>query len=182
MLTTLESLLWRSRLFVLVAVVASLAMTLALLLVALADTWILLREAWHYAAGDPALSAEEIRSLVVAHAVRAIDGFLLATVTFLFGIGLYDLFVRRIPEIRQDGRHSRVLEIRSLDQLKSKLGKVLVLILVVKLFEQTLALHIGRALDVLVIGAGVLLMAVALYVSHAEGKRSFTRHAEDDET
>ncbi len=180
MFTGLESLLWRARLFVLAAVIASLVMTLALLVVALADTWVLVREAWHYVAGPGTDPAEEVRGLVVAHAVRAIDGFLLATVTFLFGIGLYDLFVHRIRAIREDGRHSRVLEIRSLDQLKSKLGKVLVLILVVKLFEQTLALRIDAALDVLVMGAGVLLMAVALYVSHAEGKRSFTHHAEEE--
>ncbi len=180
MLSGLERLLWRARLFVLAAVVASLAMTLALLVVALVDSWVLLEESWRYLRAEGE-AAEAARGAVVAHAVRAIDGFLLATVTFLFGIGLYDLFVRRIAAIRRDGGHSRILEIRDLDQLKSKLGKVLVLILVVKLFEQTLALKISAALDVLVIGAGVLLMAIALYVSHAEGKRSLTRHTEEGE-
>jgi len=179
-LNALEAFLWRSRFLVIVAVLASLAMTLALMAVALADTGSLVAAAFQYfGAGPEGGAGDELRTRIIAHSVRAVDGFLLATVMFIFGIGLYDLFIRRIQQSRGSARYSRIMEIRNLDELKSKLGKVIVLILIVKLFENTLAMKVEDATDVLMMGGAVLLMAVALYVSHMEGGRSRSRERDE---
>jgi len=168
-LSALEAFLWRSRVLVIVAVLASLAMTVALMGVALVDTGSLVLAALHYfVTGAESAAGGELRTRIIAHSVRAVDGFLLATVMFIFGIGLYDLFIRRIQQSRGSARYSRIMEIRSLDELKSKLGKVIILILIVKLFENTLAMQMSGAIDVLMMGGAVLLMAVALYISHME--------------
>ncbi len=170
-LNALEAFLWRSRFLVILAVLASLVMTLSLMMVAIADTASLAKAAFHYFASEvPDEAHGKASAQVVAYAVRSVDGFLLATVMFIFGIGLYDLFIRRIQQSRGSARYSRIMEIRNLEDLKSRLGKVIILILVVKLFEHMLAVPIERALDVLLMGGAVLLMAAALFISHAESR------------
>ncbi len=61
-----------------------------------------------------------------------------------------------------------MLVIRSLDDLKSRLGKVVLMILVVTFFERLLAVRAASPLDVLCVGAGVALVAVALWLGRGE--------------
>jgi uncharacterized membrane protein YqhA len=41
---------------------------------------------------------KELKIEMVAHAVGAIDGFLLATILLIFSLGLYELFISDIDE------------------------------------------------------------------------------------
>jgi len=63
---------------------------------------------------------------------------------------------------------SRLLLIRSLDDLKDRLAKVVLLILVVKFFEYALQLEIRTSLELLWLGLGVMLVAAALWLSHGK--------------
>ena len=62
----------------------------------------------------------------------------------------------------------RILVIRTLDDLKSRLGKVILVIMVVTLFEGVLEFHAGSALDLLEVGGAIVLAAGALYLSHLD--------------
>lgn len=165
-----EKILWNSRLVVLVAVVASLLVSMVMFYVASVDAVHLIGQALQYHA-QSALDAAarlELRTSIVAHVVEIVDGYLLAAIMLIFALGLYELFISRIDIAEKSDLASRVLLIRSLDDLKDRLAKVVLLILVVKFFEYALHLEIHKAVDLLYLAGGIVMVAAALYLSHAK--------------
>jgi uncharacterized membrane protein YqhA len=163
-----ERLLWGSRLIVLLAVVASLVVAVGMFWVSTVDVVALVQHMVHYAAVHGAERAA-LRSTIVAHVVEAVDGYLLASIMLIFSLGLYELFVSRIDMAEGSEFAERVLLIRSLDDLKDRLAKVVLLILVVKFFEYALQLSFKTPLDLLYMALGVLLVSGALWLSHGRG-------------
>ena len=157
-----EKLLWNSRHMVLVAVVASVLLSLLLFVITAIDVISLLSHSGEYISA----SGEERKLLkieMVAHTVGAIDGFLLATILMIFSLGLYELFISDIDEAKKSGQSSKVLVINSLDDLKSKLAKVILMILVVTFFEVSLSMSFTDALDLVYFSLGILMVSLALY-------------------
>ena len=163
-----ESLLWRSRLIVLSAVIASLLASLAMFYMATVDAWFMLSHLGDYA--SPELQGEAraaFRSQTVTHVVEIIDGYLLATVLLIFSLGLYELFISKIDEAEGEERASKVLVIHSLDDLKARLSKVVLMILIVKFFEHAIGMQFDSMLDLLYLSIGIAFVGLALYLSHA---------------
>ena len=157
-----EKLLWNSRHMVLVAVVASVLLSLLLFAITAIDVISLLSHSGEYISA----SGEERKLLkieMVAHTVGAIDGFLLATILMIFSLGLCELFISDIDEAKKSGQSSKVLVINSLDDLKSKLAKVILMILVVTFFEVSLSMSFTDALDLVYFSLGILMVSLALY-------------------
>jgi len=166
-----ESFLWNSRLVVLLAVVASLAVAVGMFYMATVDAVYMIGHLLHYA--SPALdeaSRVALRSSSVTHVVEIVDGYLLATVLLIFALGLYGLFISKIDQAEEDERASRVLLINSLDDLKSRLAKVVMMILVVRYFEFALDMHFETPMDLLQFAGGIALLGLALYLSHMADK------------
>lgn len=162
-----ERLLWGSRLVVLLAVVASLLVGFGMFFVATADVVQILSHLSDYV--SPAFSPEQradFRTQTIAHVVEVIDGYLLGTIMLIFAFGLYELFISRIDVAEGDELATRVLLIKSLDDLKDRLAKVVLLILVVKFFEHALRMPFTRPLDLLLLALGIVLIAGALYLTH----------------
>lgn len=160
--------LWHSRMVVIVAVIASVASAFALFYLGTVDVVYLLQHVAHYT--DASLSDEArklLRDQTVTHIVEVVDGYLLATVMLIFALGLYELFISDLDEARGSRSSSRILLIESLDDLKNRLAKVILMILVVKLFEHALKLRIEGALELLYLGGAIALVGLALYLSHA---------------
>ena len=63
---------------------------------------------------------------------------------------------------------SNVLVIHSLDDLKARLAKVILMILIVKFFEHAIGMIFDTPLDLLYLAAGITLIGAAIYISHAE--------------
>lgn len=167
--SSFEWILWNSRLVVLVAVLASLATTFAMFYVASVDAFELVGNVLHYAqAGHTAGARIESRTVIITHVVEVVDGYLLGAIMLIFALGLYELFISRIDIAEKSEFASRLLLIRSLDDLKDRLAKVVLLILVVKFFEYALATHISTPLDLLYLATGILFVAIALYFSHGK--------------
>ncbi len=169
-----ERLLWKSRLVFALAAVACVALAAGLLWISTLDTLHMLQLAVHY--GDPSLemaARKAVRVEIVGEAVKALDGFLLAMAVLIFAFGIYELFVSELDEAQGHELSGRILVVRSLDDLKSRLGKVILVIMVVTLFEGVLEFHAGTALDLLAVGGAIVLAAGALYLSHKEhGERA----------
>src|SRR5262249_22892021 len=112
-----ERVLWDSRLIVLVAVVASLLVGAGMFLLGTVDAVHLIRDvgAYPWAMGE---APEEVRTQIVGRIVELIDGYLLATMMLIFAFGLYELFISRIDPARGNELSSRLLLIRSMDDLK----------------------------------------------------------------
>jgi len=165
-----EGLLWESRLVVVVAVVASLAAALALFFMTTVDTFYMVSHLYNYA--SPELTTEAriaLRTETVTHVVEVVDGYLLATFLLIFALGLYELFVSKIDMAEKAENSSQVLVIHSLDDLKGRLAKVILMILVVRFFEYALSMSLST-LELLQYAGGIALLGLALYLSHLGDK------------
>ncbi len=157
-----EKLLWNSRLMVLAAVISSLLLSLVLFIVTTIDVGSLLIHAGDYL--DATTEARRALKIeMIAHIVGSIDGFLLATILLIFALGLYELFVSDIDEAKNNEKSAKVLDINSLDDLKSKLAKVILMILVATCFEASLSMTFASTLDLVYFAFGILMVSLALY-------------------
>jgi len=163
-----EGIIWNSRLVVLLAVVASLAAALGMFYVATVDTFYMVVHLVHYA--DPTVSAEArkvMHDTAVGGVVEIVDGYLLATVLLIFSLGLYELFISKIDQAVDSESSSSVLLIRNLDDLKARLAKVILMILIVSFFQRVLEITFRGPLDLLYLAGGIALIGLALYLTHA---------------
>eukprot|EP00271_Cylindrocystis_brebissonii_P022861 TRINITY_DN8980_c0_g2_i1.p1 TRINITY_DN8980_c0_g2~~TRINITY_DN8980_c0_g2_i1.p1 ORF type:complete len:344 (+),score=57.64 TRINITY_DN8980_c0_g2_i1:141-1172(+) len=136
---------------------------------------------------------------VILLLVEAVDTYLIGTVMLIFGMGLYELFVSPIKlplanaaagSARRAVCNSnffglfilkerpRWLEITSLDELKTKLGHVIVMILLVGMFEKSKKVHVASAAELLFFSLSVLMSSGCLYLlSKLHGPKSPTSTA-----
>jgi len=82
-------------------------------------------------------------------------------------LGLYELFISKIDAAEGDQNSSNILLIKSLDDLKARLAKVILMILIVKFFEYTVSMEFSTPLDLLYMAGGIALIGLSLYLSHA---------------
>lgn len=157
-----EKFLWNSRFMVFSAVLASLLLSLILFAITTLDVVSLLSHAWHYFIVGEA-EKKVLKVLLVAHTVSSVDGFLLATILLIFALGLYELFISDIDDAKRSEQGSKVLIIRDLEDLKSKLAKVILMILVVTFFEVSLSMSLNTPLDLVYFALGILMVSLALY-------------------
>ena len=124
--------------------------------------------------GRPSAGVEakaELRARTITHVVEVIDGYLLATILLIFAFGLYELFISRIDAAEGNELAARVLLIRNLDDLKDRLAKVVLLILVVKFFEHALGMKFEKPLDLVYLTVGIALTAGAIHLSHGSSAK-----------
>ncbi|KAG0452885.1 hypothetical protein HPP92_025549 [Vanilla planifolia] len=86
---------------------------------------------------------------VIFMLVEAIDIYLIGTVMLVFGMGLYELFISNFDVAKNSSHGSsfiglfklperpKWLEIQSVQELKTKLGHVIVLVLLIGLFDKS---------------------------------------------
>ena len=177
-----EGTLWNSRFVVMAAVIGSLVAGFAIFYMATFDVWNLLQHVVHY--GDADLSEvarKQLHDDTITHIVEVVDGYLLATVMLIFSLGIYELFISDIDQAHGSKSSSKILVIDSLDDLKSRLAKVILMIMIVTLFEQAINMHMSTPLDLLYLGGSIALIALALYWSHAaDGHGAKDDHAVTD--
>ena len=170
-----EGFLWESRLVVIAAVIISLVSSLAMFFMATVDAIYMVSHLLEY----PSLQGEArftLRSETITHVVELIDGYLLAIVLLIFALGLYELFISKIDKAESAENASQVLVIQSLDDLKARLAKVVLMILIVKFFEYALAMSFTTPLDLLAFAGGIALIGLALYLTHAGESHDENKH------
>ncbi len=165
-----EEFLWKSRLLVIIAVVASLFASLLLFLVGVYE--ILYPVIKFIKTGDPVV----IQKKMLASVIASLDLFLIATFLIIFSLGLYELFISKIDPAEKDERSSRILIVRNLEDLKTKLGKIIIMVLSVYFFKQVINFEFTNSYDFLFFGVGLVGMALALYLSHKESHESKHTH------
>jgi len=170
-----EKILWNSRFIVILAVLASLVSSLILFFIATADVVSVAVKSVYYGLGAgefAAMEYDEFHSYVVGHIIGAVDDFLLATVLLIFAFGLYELFISKIDEAEGDEKlSSKILLIKNLDDLKDRLSKVVLIILIVTFFKNALSASFDEPIEILYLGGGILLVALALYFTQGKSKR-----------
>jgi uncharacterized membrane protein YqhA len=104
---------------------------------------------------------------VLLSVIPAVDYFLFAMVLLIFSMGVYELFISEIdPASRGARTRPNWLNIKNLDDLKSYIGKVIMMILIVNFFKQAFDIDYKTPMDLLSLAGAILLVALALFVSH----------------
>ncbi|KAJ7949243.1 putative Structural constituent of ribosome [Quillaja saponaria] len=120
---------------------------------------------------------------MVLRLVEAIDVYLAGTVMLIFGMGLYGLFISNVPpdvapSVDRALKGSSLfgmfalkerpkwMKISSLDELKTKVGHVIVMILLVKMFERSKMVTIATGMDLLSYSVCIFLSSASLYILH----------------
>ena len=158
-----ESTLWNTRFFVLLAVIFSMIGGISLFIVASVDIWNVVSNVVTTYLNH--LHPEKFHEVIVGGIIGAVDLYLMAVVMFIFGFGLYELFISEIDVAKRQGA-SKILEIHSLDELKDKLGKVIVMVLIVNFFQRVLFTNYEGALDLVYFAISILALAISLYFLH----------------
>lgn len=103
---------------------------------------------------------------VILSFIPAIDNYLFATILLIISMGLYELFISKIdPPSRKNETRPHWLVITTLDDLKSNIGEVVVMILIINFFKLSFTVTYHEPSDVLILGGGILLVAGALVLT-----------------
>ncbi|MBL8145734.1 MAG: YqhA family protein [Anaerolineae bacterium] len=159
-----EGFLWNARLIMIVPVLASLLAAIGILVLSAVNTILLLQRM----AGYLLLSAEqqlEQQAIILSDVVGVVDQYLIVAILVIFADGMYELFVGNISAAEKSSIGPRVLVIRNLDDLKDKLVSVVLVILVVKFFQQALKMHYETPTDLLLLAAGIAAVGAALFLT-----------------
>jgi len=166
-----ESTLWSSRFIIILAVVFGLIGAVILFVVASFDVY----ETAAYVL-NTYINHEHpthFHEKVVGGIIGAVDLYLIGVVMLIFSFGLYELFISEIDAAKDsDGEDNQLLAIHSLDQLKDKISKVIVMVLVVGFFQKVGHTQFTTALDMLYLALSITAVAVGLYFLGKVGKKS----------
>jgi len=158
-----EGILWNTRFFVLLAVIFSMVGGIALFVVASVDVWHVTTMVFNNYFGG--VHPHNFHEKIVTDLIGAVDLYLIAIVLFIFGFGLYELFISQI-DIAKRSAASKILAIHSLDELKDKLAKVIIMVLIVGFFKRAMNTEYGGPLEMLYLAGAILGLALAFYFMH----------------
>ncbi|CAN6162760.1 unnamed protein product [Urochloa humidicola] len=110
--------------------------------------------------------------MVILMLLQAIDMFLIGTVMFVFGTGLYELFISNMDMSYGSNlfglfslpERPKWLVMRSVNDLKTKLGHVIVTLLLVGAFENSWRVTITSCTDLFCFAASIFLSSACLYL------------------
>jgi len=157
-----ESSLWSSRFVVILAVVFGLVGAIVLFIVASFDIYDTAKYVINTYINH--LHPKNFHEDVVGGIIGAVDLYLIGVVMLIFSFGLYELFISEIDDAKEmNGKESKILAIHSLDQLKDKISKVVVMVLVVGFFQKVGHTQYNGALDMLYFALSITAVAVGLF-------------------
>jgi uncharacterized membrane protein YqhA len=158
-----EKLLWNTRLFVILAVIFGLVSSLVLFIIASADVVDVVGVTWNVYVNH--YHPEDFHAEVLGKIIGAVDLYLIAVVMLIFSFGLYELFISQV-DVAKSEESSKVLEIHSLDQLKDKITKVIIMVLVVSFFQRVLGMDYKTPLEMLYLAVSIFALSFGLYYLH----------------
>ncbi|MEA2019296.1 MAG: YqhA family protein [Campylobacterota bacterium] len=165
-----ENSLWSSRFIIIFAVVFGLLGAVILFIVASVDVFVTAKYVFttYFTGAHP----EKFHQEIVGGIIGAVDLYLIGVVMLLFSFGLYELFISDIDPAKDDeGNDNQILAIHSLDQLKDKISKVIVMVLVVGFFQKVGFTEYNGALDMLYFALSITAVSVGLYFLGKVGKK-----------
>ena len=155
-----EKVLWNARYITILSVVLSIVSSFTLLVI---GSWEIIEAVIFY---NP-LFDESITTNndLLFKIISAIDLFLIGIVLLIFGFGIYELFVSDIDFTNSKFNES-TLKIKDLDQLKNKIIKVIIIVLIVKFFEKILKFseNFKDPIDILYFSLSILSICLGYYL------------------
>ena len=159
-----EKFLWNFRYITILAVILSILSAFTLIVI---GSWDIIEAVIFY---NPLFDASiSSNNELLFKLISAIDLFLIGIVLLIFGFGIYELFVSEIDFANSKFTES-TLKIRDLDQLKNKIIKVIIIVLIVKFFEKVLKFseNFTTPMDILYFGLSILSICVGYYLINSK--------------
>ncbi|MDG2989337.1 YqhA family protein [Candidatus Synechococcus calcipolaris G9] len=160
-----ESFLWYFRLLVIIPVAFSLISVVTLIIVGSEE---IVRGIIHQIVNP---NVPETYTKTLGYIITGIDIYIIAIILLIFALGIYELFISKIDIAANDDSNQPLLESQSLDRLKDKLLKAIVMALVITFFKQMLSVKVESSEDLLLVGAAVLIISISSYLmqrAHAD--------------
>jgi len=163
-----EGSLWATRFMVLLAVTFGLVGAVVLFIVASFDiyhvsTFVIDVYMNH-------LHPDKFHEKVVGEIIGAVDLYLIGVVMLLFSFGIYELFISEIDVAKMEEGKNKILAIHSLDQLKDKISKVIVMVLVVGFFKKVGLAEYVTPLELLFLALSITAVSIGLFFLSKVGK------------
>ena len=161
-----ENAIWKFRLITLVPVVMSLMGSISCFVLGTYDELTVLKKViqgqFNYESG----------TLLIGKVVGGIDFYLIGIALLIFGYGIYELIISDIDVRQQDNSQERrnLLNIDSLDSLKHKLTKVIIVALIVTAFKVMVSFEVNTITELLQYCSGVLMLSFSAYLIGRTGK------------
>ena len=155
-----ENALWSTRFIVLISVVLSIISSIILFLL---GGWDIIQAIIYK---NPLLNNDiETNNELLFNIISSIDLFLIGIVLLIFGFGVYELFISEI-NFAKDKFADSTLKINSLDQLKNKIIKVIIIVLIVKFFEKVLKLshNFTTPRDLILFSLSILAICIGYFL------------------
>lgn len=154
-----ENMLLKSRFITFFAVIFTLIGSIIVFLVASYDIYSVLLKVWNYFVNS--IGSDDFHADVIGGIIGAIDLYLIALVLLIFSFGVYELFISEIKDAREKGLS--VLEVHSLDQLKDKIAKVIIMVLIVNFFQRVTHINFVTPIDMIYFALAILALSLGLY-------------------
>jgi len=155
-----EKILWSTRFIVLIAVILSIISSITLFLL---GGWDIIQST----VLDNPLINQNINSNnnILFKIISSVDLFLIGIVLLIFGFGIYELFISEIDFAKAKFAES-TLKINNLDQLKNKIIKVIIIVLIVKFFEKVLKLsyNFNTPNDLILFSLSILCICIGYFL------------------
>ena len=155
-----EKLLWKLRYIVILSVILSMVASISLFLI---GSWDIIYSIVYQ---NPLFNAEVTNNNdLLFKIISSIDLFLIGIVLLIFGFGVYELFISELDFAKGKFAESTI-KIKSLDQLKNKIIKVIIIVLIVKFFEKILKLtpQFTSPNDILIFSASILAICLGYFL------------------
>ena len=152
-----EKAIWNYRFIVIIAVLALLISTAVAFYFGIIHTL----EAIHLIS-TPSTNA----NYILVYLITALDDFLLGIVLLIIAFGIYELFISPIDPMEEQEHIPQWLKFHSLDELKSVLSKLIIIILIVYFFKTAIVMKFDTPQSLLYLAGGIVLVSVANYLSH----------------
>ena len=155
-----ESLIWKFRLVTLIPVVMSLIGSISCFVL---GTYAELSVLYKVVQGE---FNSDNSTFLIGKVVGGIDYYLIGIALLIFGYGIYELVISDIDprQAQQTQDRRNLLNIDSLDTLKQKLTKVIIVALIVTAFKVMVSFEVSTIAELLQYCAGVLMLAFSAYL------------------
>jgi len=152
-----ESALWNSRLIVLLAVVFG---TLSAVVLFITGSIEIIASLIHAVSVAP-LEIDYVD--VLSAIIGGVDLYLIGMVLLIFSFGIYELSISKIDIARNSESYHTLLEITNLDDLKNKIIKVIIMVLIVSFFQRVLAMKFSTSMDMLFMAVSISAICIGVY-------------------
>ncbi len=163
-----ESILWNARYVVVLAVFFSVAAAVSLFIIGSYEIYHAIVHLNHLTNNHKEVEGVLIpissHSDMLLELITAIDLYLIGVVLLIFGFGIYELFISKIDIARAD-EGITILEIENLDELKNKIIKVIIMVLIVSFFERILQMSgtYEKPIEMLWFALSIFALSLGVY-------------------